>query len=164
MRALATPFRAGLSAAAILLLAACGGSDDEQPDAASTASSPSSSSSATSSATTSDEDVQAFCTEAEAVLTSASESLEAADPTQLGPTLDQAVSELEQLDPPAEISDDWDIATQTFAGLRDAVEGVDLTTPEGQASVQQAVTELEGQATESQARLDAWITENCDNA
>ncbi|MCZ2821834.1 hypothetical protein O2V63_15920 [Modestobacter sp. VKM Ac-2977] len=156
MRALTTPFRAGLSAAAaVVLLAACG-SDDEQPDATSTASS---SSSASSSATTSDEEVQAFCAEAETVLTA---------PPDAGLTqqesLDQTIADLEQLDPPAEISADWDVLVQTFTGVREAVADVDLTTPEGQASVEEELAGLEAGATDAQTRLDAWLTENCDNA
>ncbi|GAA4727645.1 hypothetical protein GCM10023328_02450 [Modestobacter marinus] len=159
MRALPTPFRAGLSAvAAVVLLAACG-SDDEQPDAASTATSSSTSSSASSSATTSDEDVQAFCTEAEAVLTAP----DAAELTQQE-LLDRTIADLGELDPPAEISADWDVLLDTFVGIRDTLGGIDLTTPEGQASAEQALAEIEAQATESQTRLDAWITENCDNA
>ncbi|MCZ2811364.1 MULTISPECIES: hypothetical protein [unclassified Modestobacter] len=156
MRALTTPFRAGLSAAAaVVLLAGCG-SDDEQPDAASTATS---SSSASSSATTSDEEVQAFCTEAETVLTT---------PPEAGLTqqeqLDRTITDLEQLDPPAEISADWDVLIQTFVGVREAVADVDLTTPEGQASVEEELAGLEAEATDAQTRLDAWLTENCDNA
>ncbi|MCZ2815856.1 hypothetical protein [Modestobacter sp. VKM Ac-2984] len=156
MRALATPFRAGLATVAVVLLSACG-SDDEQPDAASTASSPSSS--AASPATTSEEEVQAFCTEAEAVLTAP----DAAELTQ-EELLDQSIAELEQLDPPAEISADWDVLVDTFVGIRETIGSVDLTTPEGLASAEQSLAEIEAQATESQTRLDAWITENCDNA
>ncbi|MCZ2823436.1 MULTISPECIES: hypothetical protein [unclassified Modestobacter] len=156
MRALATPFRAGLATVAVVLLSACG-SDDEQPDAASTTSSPTSSASAE--ATTSDEEVQAFCTEAEAVLTAP----EAAELTQ-EELLDQTIAQLEELDAPAEISADWDVLIDTFVGIRDTLGDIDLTTPEGQASAEQALAEIEAQATESQTRLDAWITENCDNA
>ncbi|KGH46154.1 hypothetical protein IN07_13750 [Modestobacter caceresii] len=159
MRALTTPFRAGLSAAAaVVLLAACG-SDDEQPDAASTTSSSSSSSSSSSPATTSDEEVQAFCTEAETVLTT---------PPDAGLTqqeaLDRTIADLDQLDPPAEISADWDVLVQTFVGVREAVADVDLTTPEGQASVEEELAGLEAGATDAQTRLDTWLTENCDNA
>ena len=164
MRAPATLLKAGLSAAAaVVLLTACGGSDDEQSDASASSSSSSSAESETSGGT-SDEDVQAFCTEAESVLTGVSESLETADPSQLAPTLDQAVTDLEGVEAPEEISADWETAKDAFAGLRDAVAGADLTTPEGQTQVQDAVTALEGEATESQERLDTWITENCDNA
>ena len=164
MRAPATLLKAGLSAAAaVVLLTACGGSDDEQSDASSSSSSSSSSESETSGGT-SDSDAQAFCTEAESVLTGVSSSLETADPSQLAPTLDQAVTDLEAVEAPEEISADWETAKDAFAGLRDAVAGADLATPEGQAQVQDAVAALETDATESQERLDAWITENCDNA
>jgi hypothetical protein len=159
---LPTALAAGASAAtAFVLLTACGGSD-EQSDAAAT--SAGSSSTAESSTGTSDEDIQAFCTEAESVITAASDSLEGADPSQLSATLDQAVADLDDVQAPEEIRADWQTATAMFAGLRDAVAGVDVTTPEGQAQLQQAITDLEAQSGESQTRLDAWITDNCDNA
>jgi hypothetical protein len=159
---LPTPLAAGVSAAtALVLLTACGGGD-EQSDAS--ASSAGTSSDAESSAGTSDEDIQAFCTEAESVLTAASESLQSSDPSQLSATLDKAVADLDEVEAPEEISADWETATDMFAGVRDAVVGVDVTTPEGQAQVQEAITELESQSGESQTRLDAWITDNCDNA
>jgi hypothetical protein len=169
MRAPATLLKAGLSAgAALLLLTACGGSDDEQSDAAAGSSSAGSSSAASSSAeasaSTSDEDVQQFCTDAEAVFSTISDSLDAAQPADLVPALDQAVSAFDQLEPPAEISADWDTAQQAFVGLRQAVAGADLTTPEGQASVQQAVTDLQAQAGDAQTNIDTWVTANCDNA
>jgi hypothetical protein len=172
MRAPATLLKAGLSAgAALLLLTACGGSDDEQSDAAGSASSSSSagsssaaSSGAEASSSTSDEDVQAFCTEAESVFSQISDGLDAAQPTDLVPALDQAVAAFDQIDPPAEISADWDTAQQAFVGLRSPVAGADLTTPEGQASVQQAVTDLEGQAGTAQTNIDSWVSANCDNA
>ena len=166
MRAPAPLLQAGLSAgAALLLLAACGGSDDAQSDAAtSTGSSSAASSGAGASGSTSDQDAQEFCTQAEAVFSEISAGLDAAQPTDLVPALDQAVAAFDQITPPAEISGDWDTAQQSFVGLRDAVAGADLTTPEGQQAVQQAVTDLQGQAGAAQTAIDSWVTENCDNA
>ena len=174
MRSPAPLLKAGVSAAAaLLLLTACGGSDDEQSDTASSSaasSSAGSSSSASSSAasgsssSTSDQDVQAFCTDAEAVFTKLSDGLDAAEPADLGPTLDEGVAAFDEIDPPAEISEDWTVLKQAFAGLRDAVVGSDITTPEGQAAVQQAVTDLDTQAGTAQDNLEAWVTANCDNA
>ncbi|WP_369139374.1 hypothetical protein [Modestobacter versicolor] len=162
MRAPATLLKGGISAAAaLLLLTGCGGSDDEQTEA--TPSSSAASGSAESGGT-SDEDVQAFCTEAESIFTELSSGLDAAQPEQLSATLDQGVSALGELEPPAEISADWGVLQQAFTGLRDAVAGADLTTPEGQASVQQAVTDLSASSGEAQTNLDTWVTENCDNA
>jgi hypothetical protein len=171
MRVPPTLLKAGLSAsAALLLLTACGGSDGEQSDAAATSAGSSSagssgaaSSGAATSGSTSDEAAQEFCTQAESVFSEISAGFDAAQPTNLLPTLDEAVSAFDQITPPAEISGDWDSAKQAFVGLRDAVAGADLNTPEGQQAVQQAATDLQGQAGAAQTAIDSWVTENCDN-
>lgn len=176
MRAPATLLKAGFAAAAaLLLLTACGGSDDESDAAGSSTSSSSSSSAgssssaaggsgADSSASTSDDDVQEFCTKAEEVFGGISDGLDAAEPTDLGTALDQGVAAFDTIEPPAEISADWNTLKGAFSGLRDAVAGVDLNTAEGQAAVQQAVTDLDAQSSEAQTNLDTWVNTNCDNA
>ena len=180
MRAPATLLKAGFAAAAaLLLLTACGGSDDESDAAGSSSSSSAGSSSAGSSsgssssaaggsagssATTSDDDVQEFCTKAEEVFGGISDGLDAAEPTDLGTALDQGVAAFDTIQPPAEISADWNTLKGAFSGLRDAVAGVDLNTAEGQAAVQQAVTDLDAQSSQAQTNLDTWVNTNCDNA
>src|SRR3954447_20399610 len=172
MRVPATLLKAGLSAGAALLpLTACGGSDGEQSDAAATSagsssagSSSAASSGAEGSGSTSGQDAQEFCTQAESVFSEISAGLDAAQPTGLLPALDKAVAAFDQITPPAEISGDWDTAQQAFVGLRDAVAGADLSTPEGQQAVQQKATELQAQAGAAQSKIDRWVTENCDNA
>ena len=156
------------SAAALVLLTSCGGSDDESDTASGPATSSSSSAAASSSSaesgSASDEDVQAFCTEAEQVFGGLSDGLDAAQPADLAATLDQAVTAFDDIEPPAEISADWQTLQQSFTGLRDAVSGTDLNTPEGQAALQQAASDLQTQSADAQANLEAWTTENCDNA
>ena len=173
MRAPATLLQAGLTAtAALVLLTACGGSEDEAPEAAASstpagsssaapASSAAPSSSAAASGGSDDPEVQAFCDQAETVLTQVSTSLSTTDPAAVAPALEQAVADLEQLQAPEEIRTDWESATQLFTGLRDAVTGVDLSTPEGQATVEQEATRLQGETGDAQTRVDAWISENC---
>ena len=173
MRAPATLLKAGLTAtAALVLMTACGGSEDEAPEAAassapSSSSAPASSSSAapSSSAAASggsdDPAVQAFCDQAETVLTQVSTSLSTTDPAAVAPALEQAVADLQTVQAPAEISADWESATQLFVGLRDAVAGADLTTPEGQATVEQEAARLQQETGEAQTRVDAWTSENC---
>ncbi|MFQ1002002.1 hypothetical protein [Modestobacter sp. SSW1-42] len=172
MRAPATLLKAGLTAtAALVLLTACGGSEEEATDAAA-ASAPSSSaaassssaapgSSASSSGGSDDPAAQAFCDQAGQALNQVSQSLQSPDAASVGPALDQAVTDLEAVQAPAEISADWDAAKQLFAGLRDAVAGVDLDTPEGQAAVQEEATRLQAESADAQTRLDAWTSENC---
>ena len=160
MRAPATLLEAGLTAtAALVLLTACGGSGDEAPEAA--ASSAASSSSSAASGGSDDPEVQAFCDQAETVLTQVSTSLSTTDPAAVAPALAQAVADLQTVQAPAEISADWESAEQLFVGLRDAVDGVDLDTPEGQATVQQEATRLQEETGDAQTRLDAWTSQNC---
>jgi len=174
MRAPGNLWKAGLSAAAaVVLLTACGGSDEES-DASSGSSSSSSSAGSSSSSSagssssggsgSSDEDVQAFCTQAEQVFTGLSDDLDAANPTDIGTALDQSVAQIEEIEPPAEISADWETLKGALTGLRDAVKGADLSTTEGQTAVSQAVTDLTAQSTGAQTRIDEWSTANCDNA
>jgi hypothetical protein len=158
MRLSATALRAGLSgAAAVLLLTGCGGSGDE-PDAAPATSSP-----AAASSSTSDEDVQTFCTEAQAAFTRVSQAFgSATDPANVSAALDQGVAAFDDVQPPAEISSDWSALREGLAGLRDAVAGTDASTPEGQAALQGAVTTFQTDAAEPQQRLEQFLTTNCD--
>jgi hypothetical protein len=158
--------RTGLSVAALVVLTACG-ADDEASEAAatSTAAGPSSaagsSTAGSSTAPSGDAEAQTFCTEAEQAFTEISNGLDAADPSSLDAALDQSVDAFDRIEPPAEIAADWDALQQAFAGLRDAVAGVDLNTTEGQTAVQQAVTDLETQTADPQARLQQYVDAHC---
>jgi hypothetical protein len=165
MRPPGTVLRAGLSTtAAVLLLTACGGSGEE-PDAASTSAPAPSSSAAAESTGTSEEEVQAFCTEAEAVFTRVGNAFDSVtDPANFSAVLDQGVAAFDEVQPPAEISSDWSALQQGIAGLRDAVAGTDLGTPEGQVALQEAVTRFQTEAATPQQNLEQYVTANCDNA
>ena len=164
MRLPATVLRAGLSGvAAALLVTGCSGSDDE-PGTASSAGAPTSGSSAAAPSTgTSEEDVQTFCAEAEAAFTRVSDAFgSATDPANVTAALDQGVSAFDEVEPPAEISSDWSALRQGLAGLRDAVGGTDVSTPQGQAALQGAVTTFQTEAAEPQQNLEQYLTANCD--
>ena len=168
MRATATLLKAAAStAAALLLLTACGGSDDDEGAAAGSSSSSAGASSSSagpeSSSASADGDTTEFCTQAQAAFEEVSGTLDAqgADVTDIPAALDAAVTKLGQIEPPAEISADWATSQQAFVGLRDVVSSVDLTTPEGQAAVEQAVGDLTTQAGDAQTNVDTWMTANC---
>jgi hypothetical protein len=165
MRASASVLRGGLSAAAaVLLLTACGGS--EEPDAGAPAGGTATGSApAEGSATTSEEDVQAFCTEAETVFTELTAAFgSVTDPANYTAVLDQSVAAFDQVQPPAEISADWSALQDGLVGLRDAVAGTDVGTPEGQAALQEAVTTFQTDVAEPQQNLEGFVTANCANA
>src|SRR3954451_16218245 len=166
--------RTGLSVAALVVLTACG-ADDEASDAAttSTAAGPSSaagssaagsSTAGSSTAPSGDAEAQTFCTEAEQAFAEISNDLDAADPSSLDTALDQSVDAFDRIEPPAEIAADWDALQQAFAGLRDAVAGVDLDTSEGQVAVQQAVADLQSESADPQARVQAYVDAHCGNS
>ena len=164
MRLSASVLRGGLSAAAaVLLLTACGGS--EEPDAGTTGGTATGSAPAEATATTSEEDVQAFCTEAETVFTELTAAFgSVTDPANYTAVLDQSVAAFDQVQPPAEISSDWSALQDGLVGLRDAVAGTDVGTPEGQAALQDAVTTFQTDVAEPQQNLEGFVTANCANA
>jgi hypothetical protein len=165
MRPSATVLTGSLSAtAAVLLLTACGGSDEE-PAAGASAGATATSSAAGESTATSQDEVQTFCTETEAVFTELSSAFSSVtDPANYSAALDQSVAAFDQVQPPAEISSDWTALQQGLAGLRDAVAGTDLSTPEGQTALQGAVTTFQTDTAEPQQALEQYATTNCDNA
>ena len=164
MRLPATVVRVGLSSvAAALLVTGCSGSDEEPGSAASSAGASTSGSSAAAPSTgTSAEDVQTFCAEAEAAFTRVSDAFgSATDPANVTAALDQGVSAFDEVQPPAEISSDWSALQQGLAGLRDAVAGTDVSTPQGQAALQGAVTTFQSEAAGPQQNLEQFLTANC---
>ena len=160
MRLPAPVLTAGLSATAALLLTACGGSDDTA-----TTAEPTAGSSAAPSGSTAEEDVQAFCTEAEEVFTRVSNAFNSVtDPANFTSVLDQGVTAFDEVEPPAEISADWSALQDGLAGLRDAIADTDVNTPEGQTALQGAVTDFQTDTAEPQQNLEQYVTANCDNA
>ncbi len=161
MRLPAPVSTAAACASAALLLTACGGSGEEP---AATTVEATGSSSAAASGSTSEEDVQAFCTEAEAVFTRVGTAFDSVtDPANFTSVLDQGVAAFDEVEPPAEISSDWSALQQGLAGLRDAIAGTDMNTPEGQTALQGAVTDFQTDTAEPQQSLEQFVTANCDN-
>ena len=164
MRPTASVLRGGLSAAAaVLLLTACGA---EEPAAGGGAGGTATGAAAAeATATTSEEDVQAFCTEAETVFTELTAAFgSVTDPANYTAVLDQSVAAFDQVRPPAEISSDWSALQDGLVGLRGAVAGTDVGTPEGQAKLQEAVTTFQTDVAEPQQNLEQFVTANCANA
>jgi len=122
--------------AALALLTACGGSDD---DTAGSTSSSSSSAAATSESGASD---AAFCTQAAELLAEVTPAVTGSgDPTTLAPTLAQAVTDAQAIEPPAAIADEWSALTD---GLDQFATAAAAVNPSDAASVEQ-FTQLKAQ-------------------
>ena len=159
------------AAAALVLLTGCGG--DSEESAASTTSAAGSSSAAAGSSTpesgsgtgSSDEDVQAFCSQAETVFTELNTAFEgASDPAQLPALLQQATDAFESVDPPAEVEEAWTTFSASLGDLADSAGSSDLTTPEGLAEFQQQYEATTTETVAAQGEVEQYVTTNCPGA
>ncbi len=150
---------ATLSAAALLVLPACGGGSDDT-GAAATSSSSSAAPTAESSAPADDSE---FCQQAQAALDANNQAVTDAqtDPSQLSAILTQATDQLESVTPPDEIATDWQTLVDSGRQLAQAVQGVDITTPEGQQAVAGTLQEISAQVEPASANVQSYLAETC---
>ncbi|MEI4270346.1 hypothetical protein TEK04_01300 [Klenkia sp. LSe6-5] len=158
---LTTPLKTVVAgSAALALLTACGGGSDD-----STASSPSSaasSSAADEGAEATDPAAAEFCADAEAAFSELDGVTGTTDPSALPSIFAQASDQLSSIEPPAEIADSWGTLTDTLAQAVQDVQGLDLTTPEGQQAFTEAFSGLEDTASAAQEEVSAYVDANCD--
>jgi ABC-type glycerol-3-phosphate transport system substrate-binding protein len=158
------------AAAALLLLTACGGGDSEESASSSSSSGTSSSSASSGSGSaatgsSSDEDVQAFCSQAQTVFTDLGAAFDAAtDPTQLPDLLQQATTAFGSVEPPAEIAGSWTSFSDALTQLSASSRSVDLSTPEGLTQFEQDYESLTSAAATSQADVQQYVVDNCPGA
>jgi hypothetical protein len=164
MRRPLTLCRAGLPlAAAVVLLTACGGDDGDGGTADATSSAETSSSAEETSA--SEEAPEAgsdFCTAATAL----NEQLDSAvsgggDPASVEDSLRTASEGIRAIEPPAEISDDWNTLADGLDELGAAYTELDEADPESVSAFQQRVAELQGELTGASANVETYLTEQC---
>jgi hypothetical protein len=159
---LTTPLKTVLAgSAALALLTACSsGSDDTSSSSSSAAGS---SSAAEQTSQVPDAETAAFCDDTTSAFTDLESAFSSAsdDPTAIPALLAQASDRLEGIEPPAEISTAWTSFTGALDTAATAVQGVDLTTPEGQQQFAAAFTALQGTATQDQAVLQEYLTTTC---
>ncbi|KQS73752.1 hypothetical protein [Modestobacter sp. Leaf380] len=162
---LSTVTKTALSAsAALVLLTACGGGSDEEPAASSSSSAAATTTSPSAEQSSSDADPEAsaFCSEAQAALGELESVANTADPTTIPALFADASAQLSAIEPPAEISESWGTLTGALAQVVTNIQGLDLTTPEGQQAFVTEFTTLQTTSTDAQAEVEAYVTTNCD--
>ena len=162
---LSTVTKTALSAsAALVLLTACGGGSDEEPAASSSSSAAATTTSPSAEQSSSDADPEAaaFCSEAQAALGELESVANTADPTTNPALFADASAQLSAIEPPAEISESWGTLTGALAQVVTNIQGLDLTTPEGQQAFVTEFTTLQTTSTDAQAEVEAYVTTNCD--
>ncbi|SDF97550.1 hypothetical protein [Klenkia brasiliensis] len=150
---------AALTAAALLLLPGCGGSDDGG------AAAPSSSAAASPTGTaggTAGADA-AFCQQAQVALRANQQAVAdaQADPAQLSSVLTQATDQLEAVTPPEAVAADWQTLVDAGRQLAQAVQGVDVTTPEGQQAVAGTLQQVGAAVGPASTRVQTYLADTC---
>jgi len=157
MRRTLFPCRRGLAAAAaVVLLTACGGSDEEPP-AASETTTATSSSTPESSAPAADSE---FCTTATDVLRRVLASLTSQDQSTVPGVLQQAAEDVQTIQPPAEIADDW-ASFRDFSQQFAAISQIDFEDPAAYARWQAETAALQGQFAPAVTSVQTYLSTQC---
>lgn len=163
-RTLSLLTRAAVVPAAAVLLAACTGSDEGGDTAAPTTSA----AEETTEPAEPTEEPEApeagseFCTQAAAIPDSLGDSFaDSADPEALTTGLQTAAETLREIEPPAEIADDWTALGDGLAQAASSLEGIDVTDPEAAAQLQAELGELQAQLTTSGANVETYLRDQC---
>jgi hypothetical protein len=146
-----TACRTGLSvAAAVALLSACGGSDSN--DAASR-------SSAESSAPQAD---SAFCREAATIQERIDATLSArSDSSALPQALQQAANDIRNIEPPAEIAEDWEALAGGLEQIAEAFGSIDFNDPSALPSFQEQMGQLQTELGTASTNVRTYLADEC---
>jgi hypothetical protein len=163
MRRTLTLCRSGLAAAAaVVLLTACGGSGDDDTAASESTSSSSSSSAAETTENTAPQADSEFCTEAAAIQERITASfLGESDPSTFGDLFAQVAQEIQALEPPAELADDWAQFAEGVNQIATVSAGVDFTDQAASAKWQQDVAAIQQQYGAAFTNVQAYLTAQC---
>ena len=152
----------GLAVLAIGLgaLTACGGNSGNSNDAASSSSSETTSSSAESSAPAADSE---FCTQAQALVQALESAFsdESTDPQSVAQQFQQTADAMRTLDPPSEISGDWETLAGGLEQFADAFSQFDPNDPAKASAFEQQTGQLQGQLTTAGANVEKYLNEQC---
>lgn len=160
MRRTLSLYRGGLVAAtAALLLTGCGGGSKDDTASTETTTSSSSSAAETTENTAPQADSE-FCTEAAAIQQRVTASLTGQDQSDLGDIFQQASEEIRDLEPPAEIADDW----AAFAdGIEEfaAISQIDFTDQAAYQQWQQQAVQIQTKYGQAFGAVQTYLASEC---
>ncbi len=162
MRRTLSACRGGLSlAAAVVLLTACGGSDDESASSESSASSSSSAAGSSAAETTGAQADSEFCSQAAEVQERVTSTFTGeTDPSALPTVLQEAVTQIRGIEPPAELEADWTAFADGIERIAQAAQ-VDFNDPNAVAQFQAEVSGLQQEFGASFDNVGAYLTNEC---
>ncbi|UOY00848.1 hypothetical protein [Blastococcus sp. PRF04-17] len=158
MRRTLTACRDGLAvAAAAALLTACGGSGND------TASSETTSETTSSAAETTAEAADSgFCADAASIQERVTSTFDAqSDPSTLPQALQQAAQAVRDVEPPAEIAEDWEALAGGIDQIATAISNVDFSDPNAATTFQQEIAPLQQELAGASANVAAYLRDEC---
>ena len=120
------------------LLGACGTSEDDQRKAA-------------------------FCEDVPTLMQEVTADLEQvpADPATANQALDDAVSKIEQVEPPEDVADEWTRLETAWTDMRDLIGQADLSDPSANTDLAPELQRLQPELVEAGTAIDDWGKANC---
>ncbi|SCX45652.1 hypothetical protein SAMN03159343_1639 [Klenkia marina] len=163
---LTTPLKSVLAGcAALALLTACGGGSDDTSSSSSGSSSSATSTSSSAAETSADLDAEsaAFCADTVSAFDELTTAFTNAgtDPTTLPALVAQASERLNGITPPDEISSQWTEFTSALSTASAGIQGLDLSTPEGQQQFTAVFSQLQTSGAQAQTELQDYLTTTC---
>ncbi len=151
--------RAVSATAAVLLLTACGGGSDDDAASSTTSAAPSSAAESSSEAPEADSE---FCTQAAAIQERVGSTLTGqSDPVAVQQALQQAATEVRDVEAPDEIADDWAALADGIDQIAAALASVDVNDPNAAATFQQQLAPLQQELASSATNVQTYLATEC---
>ena len=145
-------------AVAVAVLSACSGGGSPSASRSSSAGTSSAPASTTPAGPTGADAV--FCQQVSQLVTELA-TVQSAPAEQVPALLQQLVTNVDKVQPPAAIASDWQALGAGLRQFQSALGPVDVTTPDGQAQLKQLETRALAAASGSQGNITAWVLSNC---
>lgn len=108
--------------------------------------------------------IEDYCKDGKALSSgNIAKDVDSSDPNAMKKAFSDVVSQVKDIDAPAEIKDDWEVLVGAVEKLSDGMKDLDLTNPDDQAKLTKLTSELNStEVSKAGDRVDAFNTKNCD--
>ena len=150
-------------AVAPVLLAGCSSSDSSDSSASSSETSDSAAAASSAAADADAEKKETFCSDVPALLGDITDDLNAVgtDPTKAQGALDEAVTRISAVEPPAEAAPQWDRLVTAWTAMRDLIAQADPTNPAANTDLAPQLQTLQTELVDSGTAVDDYGKANC---
>ena len=104
-----------------------------------------------------------FCADVPMLLQDVGQQLQdvETDPASASEALDDAVSRLEEVQPPGDVADEWNRLVDALRDLRDLVASVDPSDPGGGSERAEELLDIQSELVDAGTAVDEWGQANC---